>query len=93
MRFVGLDLGGVNSLACVRDEAGTETFQSSATQERPSVVLFPLVRKERLFAGDEALLSERGLGLPWPPLAAAAPAGWGGALPPVDRGRVLLGTV
>jgi len=93
MRFVGLDLGGVNSLACVRDEAGTETFQSHAKKERPSVVLFPLVRKEHLFAGDEALLSERGLGLPWPPLAGAAPAGWSGALPPADRGRVLLGTV
>jgi len=83
----------VNSLACVRDEAGTETFQSHAKKERPSVVLFPLVRKEHLFAGDEALLSERGLGLPWPPLAGAAPAGWSGALPPADRGRVLLGTV
>ena len=93
MNFVGLDLGGVNSLACVRDEAGAETFQGSAHPERPSCVLLPLVRKERLLAGDEALRNERGSGLLWPPLAAAAPDGWSRATPPAQNGRVLLATV
>jgi hypothetical protein len=93
MKFVGLDLGGLNSLACIRDDAGEETFQGSAYPERPSCVVFPLVRKERLIAGDEALKSERGLGALWPPLAMTASDGWSRLIPPVQNGRVLLGTV
>lgn len=93
MKFVGLDLSGVNSIACVRDEASIEEFQASAFPERPSVVLLPLVRKERLLAGNEALRSERGSGLSWPPLAAAATAGWRCAVPPASGGRVLVTTV
>ena len=76
MKFVGLDLGGVNSLACMRDDAGAESFQGSDHPERPACVLLPLVRKERLLGGDEALRNERGSGLVWPPLAMAAPDGW-----------------
>ena len=72
MKFVGLDLGGVNSLACLREDAGAESFQGSAHPERPSCVLLPLVRKEKLIAGDEAQRNERGSGMPWPPLAMAA---------------------
>ncbi len=93
MTFVGLDLGGVNSLACMRDYAGTETFQGSIYPERPSCVLLPLVRKERLVAGDEALGSERGAGLVWPPLAVAEQDGWSRAVPPTPGGRLLLATV
>ncbi len=93
MRFVGLDLGGVNSLACVRDHDGTETFQGSAYPERPSCVLLPLVKKESLLAGDEALRNERGSGLPWPPIAMAVCDGWSRAVPPTPGGRLLLATV
>ena len=82
MKFVGLDLGGVNSLACVRDDAGVESFHASAYPEQPSCVLFPLVRKEKTLAGDEALRNERGSGLVWPPLAMAASDGWSRATPP-----------
>ena len=93
MNFVGLDLGGVNSLACVRDEVGAETLQGSAHPDRPSCVLLPLVRKERLLAGDEALRAERGSGLAWPPLAMTVSDGWSRATPPAQNGRVLLATV
>jgi len=93
MKFVGLDLGGVNSLACVRDDAGAEAFQGSAHPERPSCVLLPLVRKEKLLAGDEALRNERGSGLQWPPLAMTARDGWSRASPPANGGRVLIATV
>ncbi len=93
MKFVGLDLGGVNSLACVRDDAGAEVFQGSTHPERPSCVLLPLVRKERLLAGDEALRNERGAGLVWPPLAMAVSEGWSRATPPAHGGRVMLATV
>ncbi len=93
MKFVGLDLGGVNSLACVREDAGAESFQGSTHPERPSCVLLPLVRKEKLIAGDEAQRNERGSGMPWPPLAMAAPDGWSRATPPSHGGRVLLATI
>jgi len=93
MSFVGLDLGGVNSLACACDEAGDESFQNSAAPERPSAVLLPLIRKERLLAGDDALLNERGLGLPWPPSASATPDGWRRSMPPINNGRLLLATI
>lgn len=93
MNFVGLDLGGVNSLACVRDEAGVETFQGSAHPERPSCVLLPMVRKEKILAGNDALRNERGSGEIWPPLAMAAPNGWTRAIPPLQNGRILLATV
>ncbi len=93
MNFVGLDLSGVNSLACVRDDTDAESFQGSDHPERPSCVLLPLVRKERLLAGDEALRSERGAGLAWPPLAMAVPNGWNRATPPAPSGRVMLATV
>jgi hypothetical protein len=93
MKFVGLDLGGLNSLACIRDDAGTEAFQGSIYPERPSCVLLPLIRKERLLAGDEALQSERGLGALWPPLAMAASDGWDRMVPPMENGRVMIGTV
>lgn len=93
MKFVGLDLGGANSLACIRDQAGTEAFQGSSHPERLSCVLLPLVRKERLLAGDEALQHERGSGLPWPPLAMAAQDGWSRAILPTPGGRLLLATV
>ena len=93
MNFVGLDLGGVNSLLCARDDAGAETFRGSAHPERPSCVLIPIVRKEKILAGDEALRNERGLGLAWPPLAMAARAGWSTANPPTPGGRLLLATV
>ena len=93
MKFVGLDLGGVNSLACVRNHTGTEAIQGSTHTERPSCVLLPLVRKERLLAGDEALRNERGAGLPWPPLAMAEQDGWSRAIPPASGGRLLLATV
>ena len=93
MKFVGLDLGGVNSLACVRDDAGTEALQGSTHPERPSCVLLPLVKKERLLAGDEALRNERGSGLSWPPLAMAARDGWSRPIPPTPGGRLLLVTV
>ena len=93
MKFVGLDLGGVNSLACIHEAEGMEKIQASAFPQRPSVVLFPLIRKERLLSGDEALQNERGSGLCWPPLASAASSGWSHGLPPCDGGRVLLATV
>lgn len=93
MKFVGLDLGGVNSLMCARDDAGNESFRGSAHPERPSCVLLPLVRKEKILAGDEALRNERGLGLAWPPLAMAARDGWSSANPPTPGGRLLLATV
>lgn len=93
MKFVGLDLGGVNSLVCSRDDAGAESFRGSAHPERPSCVLLPLVRKEKILAGDEALRNERGLGLAWPPLAMAARDGWSSANPPTPGGRLLLATV
>ena len=93
MKFVGLDLGGVNSLACARDEAGAESFHPSAYPEMPSCVLLPLIRKEKALAGDEALRNERGSGLVWPPLAMAAPHGWSRATPPAQNGRVMLATV
>jgi len=93
MKFVGLDLCGVNSLACVRDDAGTESFQGSAYPERPSCVLLPMIRKEKLLAGDEALRNERGSGLLWPPLTMAPHDGWSRADPPTPGGRLLLATV
>ena len=93
MKFVGLDLGGVNSLACVRDDVGAESFHASAYPERPSCVLLPLVRKEKAVAGDEALRNERGSGLAWPPLAMAARDGWSRATPPAQNGRVMLATI
>ena len=93
MNFVGLDLGGVNSLACARDEAGTEAFHASAYPKMPSCVLLPLIRKEKILAGDEALQNDRGSGLVWPPLAMAAPHGWSRATMPSQNGRVMLATV
>src|SRR5437870_1911652 len=93
MKFVGLDLGGVNSRVCARDDARSETLRASAYPERPSVVLMPIVRKERLLAGDEGLRKERGSGQPWPPLAMAEPDGWSRATPPTPGGRVLLATL
>ena len=93
MNFVGLDLGGVNSLACVRDDAGTEEFRGSTHPESPSCVLLPIVKKEKLIAGDEALRNERGLGLSWPPLAMAARDGWSRPSLPTPGGRLLLVTI
>ena len=93
MKFVGLDLGGVNSHACVRDNAGAETIQGSAYPERPSCVILPMVRKEKILAGDDALRSERGSGENWPPLAMAAPDGWSRITPPAQNGRVMLVSV
>jgi hypothetical protein len=93
VNFVGLDLGGVNSLACVRNDAGTEEFRGSTHPERPSCVLLPLVKKEKLIAGDEALRNERGLGLSWPPLAMAARDGWSRPSLPTPGGRLLLVTI
>ena len=93
MKYVGLDLGGVNSLACVREDEGAESFQGSDHPERPSCVLLPLVRREKLLAGNEALGNERGLGMHWPPLAMTAPGGWSRAAPPSHGGRVLLATI
>ncbi len=93
MKFIGLDLGGINSLVCVRNHAGTEAFKGSAYPERPSCVLLPLIRKERLLAGDEALRNERGSGLAWPPLAMAVQEGWSRNVPPTPGGRLLLLTV
>lgn len=93
MKFVGLDLGGVNSLACERDDAGAESFHGNAHPDRPTCVLFPLVRKEKIIAGDEAQRNERGSGLGWPPLAMAASDGWSHATPPANGGRVLIATV
>jgi hypothetical protein len=52
-----------------------------------------MVRKEKILAGDEALQSERGSGVLWPPLAMAAPDGWSRATPPAQNGRVMLATV
>ena len=93
MKFVGLDLSGANSLACVHDDAGVDSFQGSAHPERATSVLLPLVRKEKILAGDEALQNERGLGLAWPPLAMAAHTGWSRAIPPAQSGRAMLATV
>ena len=93
MKFIGLDLGGVNSIASVRDATGIETLNPSAFPEKLSVILLPLIRKERLLAGDEAFRSERESGLLWPPLARAAPDGWSRATPPSTGGRMLLATV
>ena len=91
--FVGLDLGGVNSSACIRDLAGVETLHGSAYPERPTCVLLPLIRREKVLAGDAALRNDRGLGHPWPPLAMAPVSGWNRADPPMPGGRLLLGTV
>lgn len=93
MKFIGLDLGGVNSLACIREDGKPDRLQGSAFPCRPSVVLFPIVRKERVLAGDEALQNERGSGLVWPPIASAASNGWSRPAPPIDGGRVLLASV
>ena len=93
MKFVGLALGGINSLSCVRDDAGKEVLQGSAHPERLSCVLLPLVKKDKLLAGDNALGSEHGLGLPWPPLAMTQHEGWSQFIPPTPGGRVLLATV
>lgn len=93
MRFVGIDLSGVNSLACMRDDAAVDSFQGSMHPERAACVLLPLVKKEKILAGDEALQNERGLGLPWPPLAMAADKGWSRATTPAQNGRVMLATV
>ncbi len=93
MNYVGLDLGGINSLACVRDDAGAESYHPSAYPERPSCVLLPLIRKEKALAGDEALRNYRGSGLVWPPLARASHDGWSRATPPEQNGRVMLATV
>jgi hypothetical protein len=77
----------------MRNVAGTEAFQGSAHPERPTCVLLPLVRKEKLLAGDEALINERGLGLSWPPLAMAVEEGWSRSDLPTPAGRLLLATV
>lgn len=93
MSFVGLDLGGLNSLACVRRDDGGESLVGAIAPERPSSVLLPMIRREGLIAGDDALRCERGSGLVWPPMARAAPAGWSQARPPEENGRVLLGVL
>ena len=93
MKFAGLDLGGVNSRVCIRDTDGSEQMGVSEFPQRPSVVLFPLIRKELLLAGNAALNHERGVGHSWPPLAAAVNSGWSRDVLPCDSGRVLLSTV
>ncbi len=93
MKFVGLDLGGVNSQACFREHSGSETIKDSAYPERPSCVLLPLVRKEKIIAGDEALRNDRGCGMVWPPLSMAAKNGWSRDIPPIGAGRLLLATI
>jgi hypothetical protein len=62
----------------------------SCAPHRPASVLLPLIRSEKVIAGDRALLSERGLGLPWPPLSNAT--GCETPEPPVEnsQGRVLI---
>ena len=93
MKFVGLDLGGINSLACLQDLACTVIFQGSTHPHRPSCVLLPLIRKEKIVAGDDALQNERGSGLLWPPIAMAPHNGWSNDISPTPQGRLLIATI
>ena len=93
MKCIGLDLGGVSSTVCIRANNGDEILRGSIHPDRPSVVLFPLVRKETITAGDDALLDERGSGQSWPPVAMADSEGWSSKSPPSNSGRVLLAHV
>lgn len=90
MRIIGADISGAESLASICDDTGSTTLARSCTPHRPASVLLPLIRSEKVVAGDRALLSERGLGLPWPPLSHAT--GSETPEPSVEnsQGRVLI---
>ena len=90
MRIIGADLSGAESLASICDDTGTMALARSCAPHRPASVLLPLIRSEQTVAGDRALLLERGLGLPWPPLAHAIATDM--PEPPVEssQGRVLI---
>ncbi len=77
-------------MASICDDTGTTVLARSFAPNRPASVLLPLIRSEQTVAGDRALLLERGLGLPWPPLAHATAAEM--PEPPVEnsQGRVLI---
>ena len=90
MRIIGADISGAESLASICDDTGSTALARSCAPHRPASVLLPLIRSETVVAGDRALLSERGLGLPWPPLSHAT--GSETPEPPVEnsQGRVLI---
>ena len=90
MRIIGADISGAESLASICDDTGSTALARSCAPHRPASVLLPLIRSEQTVAGDRALLLERGLGLPWPPLAHATAAEM--PEPPVEnsQGRVLI---
>ena len=90
MRIIGADISGAESLAYICDDTGSTALARSCAPHRPASVLLPLIRSEKVVAGDRALLSERGLGLPWPPLSHAT--GSETPEPPVEnsQGRVLI---
>jgi hypothetical protein len=90
VRIIGADLSGAESLASICDDTGTTALARSCAPHRPASILLPLIRSEQTVAGDRALLLERGLGLPWPPLAHATATDM--PEPPVEgsQGRVLI---
>jgi hypothetical protein len=90
VRIIGADISGAESLASICDDTGSTALARSCAPLRPASVLLPLIRSEKVVAGDRALLSERGLGLPWPPLSHAT--GSETPEPPVEnsQGRVLI---
>ncbi len=92
MSAIGLDVSGGSSLACIRGADGGVSFIRSAVAQRPASVLFPMLKREPLVAGEAALIAERGLGLPWPPVAQVLPSSWEELEPPAEnsRGRVLI---
>lgn len=90
MRIIGADISGAESLVSICDDTGSTALVRSCAPHRPASVLLPLIRSEKVIAGDRALLSERGLGLQWPPLSHAT--GSATPEPPVEnsQGRVLI---
>lgn len=90
MKIIGADLSGAESLASICDDTGTTALARSCAPHRPASVLLPLIRSEKVVAGDCALLSERGLGLLWPPLSHATASEKPEPSVEYSQGRVLI---